>query len=57
MTSQENKPITTDPPKPPGTPDPPDLDIDVKKLQRKAESDESQSDEPDGGGTKTEPSD
>ncbi|SMD26739.1 hypothetical protein [Kibdelosporangium aridum] len=36
MTEQdESTPITTDPPYSPGTPEPPDLDVDAKKLMRK----------------------
>jgi len=32
--SHDREPLTPDPPRPPGTPEPPDLDIDVEQFLR-----------------------
>ncbi|MET0234635.1 MAG: hypothetical protein ABW224_08350 [Kibdelosporangium sp.] len=56
MTSQENKPVSPDPPQSPGTPDPPNLDVDAKKIQRSVEgSSDADQDETDKSETKEPP--
>jgi hypothetical protein len=42
MTEQNDRPITPDPPRSPGTPEPPDLDVDVEQFGETRKAPENQ---------------